>query len=206
MLPDPGRYEERYRLAPRGAGLTATLITLGLAFLSVSPWLTAALIAAGIVITTCLAVAGRRTIAFRADYAGITLGVPPGLRSPRAQPVSIPWADAEKIILYRAQSGGRGSQDGVPCIGVQRREGAAPLPGGDEQAPGCPVPGVAGGASRRITGWRLDRERLAAVMAAVAPGVPIVDASTGPGLGAGGQAQIGGRSQEDRTPERGPTE
>lgn len=31
------------------------------------------------------------------------------------------------------------------------------------------VPGVAAGATRRITGWRLGRERLAAVSAAVAP-------------------------------------
>jgi regulator of protease activity HflC (stomatin/prohibitin superfamily) len=32
--------------------------------------------------------------------------------------------------------------------------------------------------ARKITGWRLDRERLAAVTAAVAPGIPIIDAST----------------------------
>jgi hypothetical protein len=39
------------------------------------------------------------------------------------------------------------------------------------------VPGVAAGATRRITGWRLDREQLAAVTAAVAPGIPIVEIS-----------------------------
>jgi hypothetical protein len=47
------------------------------------------------------------------------------------------------------------------------------------------VPGVAAGASREITGWRLDRERLAAVTAAVAPGIPIVEAGV-PGLGVEG--------------------
>jgi hypothetical protein len=56
--------------------------------------------------------------------------------------------------------------------------------GGNEQAAGCPVPRVAAGATRRVTGWQLDRERLAAVAAAVAPGVPLVDVSVGPGLGA----------------------
>ena len=32
------------------------------------------------------------------------------------------------------------------------------------------MPGVAAGATRRITGWRLDPQRLAAMTAAVAPG------------------------------------
>jgi hypothetical protein len=62
---------------------------------------------------------------------------------------------------------------------------------GNKPAPGCPVPGVAAGASRRIRGWRLDRDRLAAVTAAVAPGVPVVDA--GPGLGPGtGRPEVPG--------------
>jgi hypothetical protein len=38
----------------------------------------------------------------------------------------------------------------------------------------------AAGATRPITTWRLDRDRLAALTAAVAPGIPIVDASTDP--------------------------
>src|ERR1039457_3172818 len=120
--------------------------------------------------------AARRVTAFRADHAGITLGAVPGKLSGRGPAVFIPWADVERIVLYPAARRGQGTQ--AQCLGVQRREGAPPLPRGNEQAPGCPVPGVAAGASRRITGWRLDRERLAAVTVAVATGIPIVDAST----------------------------
>jgi hypothetical protein len=119
--------------------------------------------------------------------------------------VSIPWEDVEKIVLYRARVRGQGPQDGFLCIGVQRKEGATPLPGGDERAPACPVPGVAAGTARRITGWRLDRERLAAVVAAVAPGVPIVDASTGPSLSVGKQGQVEGREQRASAAGLGPT-
>ena len=64
----------------------------------------------------------------------------------------IPWADVERIILYPVYQRGQSGAAKAQCIGVQRREGALPLPRGNEQAPGCPVPGVAAGASRRITG------------------------------------------------------
>ncbi len=86
--------------------------------------------------------------------------------------VFIPWADIEQIVLYPAGSG----RKGVECVGVQRREGAPALPYGNKWAPGCPVSGVAAGAARRMTHWRLDRERLAAVTATVAPGIPIIEA------------------------------
>ncbi len=46
-------------------------------------------------------------------------------------------------------------------------------------ASGCPVPGVAAGATRPMTTWQLNRQRLAAVIAVVAPGIPIADISTG---------------------------
>ena len=61
-----------------------------------------------------------------------------------------------------------------------RREGAPALPYGNKQAPGCPVPGVAAGAARRVNHWRLDRERLAAVTAAVAPGITVSEARNDP--------------------------
>jgi hypothetical protein len=44
------------------------------------------------------------------------------------------------------------------------------------------VPGAAGCTARRITGWRLDAYRLAAVTAVVAPGIPVIDANTGSDL------------------------
>ena len=191
MLPDPGRYEERYRLAVGAApGLAIALMTIGLVFLTVWPWVTGVVIAVALVILMGAVVTGRRRVAFRADYAGVTLGVVPGKLTARGGPaVPIPWADVEKIILYPASPAAQGADARVQCIGVQRRQGAAALPAGNEQAPGCPVPGVAAGATRRVAGWRLDRERLAVVTAAVAPGIPVVDASTGPGLGIDGQGQ-----------------
>ena len=184
MPPDLACYEERYRLTGGAAlGLAASLLSIGLGFL----WHTPVVFAVLAVILAALTVtmpgggvidAARRVTAFRADHAGITLGAVPGKLSGRGPAVFIPWADVERIVLYPAARRGQGTQ--AQCLGVQRREGAPPLPRGNEQAPGCPVPGVAAGASRRITGWRLDRERLAAVTVAVATGIPIVDASTIP--------------------------
>ena len=89
--------------------------------------------------------------------------MPDKLTFGRGQAVFVPWADIEQIILYPVYPRGQGSYASVQCIAVQRRDGAPALPQGDEQAPGCPVPGVAIGATLRIAGWRLDRERLAAV-------------------------------------------
>jgi hypothetical protein len=116
------------------------------------------------------------------------MGAVPGKLSGRGPAVFIPWTDIERIVLYPASQGQR-SHTPVQCIGVQRRYGAPPLPPGNEQAPGCPVPGVSTGATRKITGWRLDRERLAAVTVAVAPGIP-------PQMTC--RLQVGGRPQAGR--------
>ncbi len=185
MLPDPGRYEERYRLT-RVALAAVVLLVLGLAlFGGTIPAAVGVLIA----IPAVLALA-RRPVALRADHAGITLGSTGNPGSPRQllghRPgVFVPWADVEQIILYTGYHGGAG--DPVPCLGIRRREGAPALPSGNEQAPFCPVPGVAAGATRPVKGWRLDRERLAAITAAVAPGIPIVEADPGPGVERPGQ-------------------
>jgi hypothetical protein len=148
---DPARYEERYRPTGAALGLASALLALGLGFL----WHTQLIFAALTVllaIPAMLAIA-RRPVAFRADHAGITLGSDRQL--PRRPAVFIPWADAEKIILY---PGHTSSGDQAQYVGVQRREGAPP-PYGNEQVPWCPVPGVAAGAARRIKSWRLDREQ-----------------------------------------------
>jgi len=181
MLPDPGRYEERYRLTGAALGLVSALLALGLGLLWHTQLIFAALTVLA-VIPAALAVA-LRPVAFRADHAGITLGSERLL--PRRPAVFIPWADVERIVLYPGRkAAGFGdylwASGEVEHIGVQRRDGAPPLPRGDEQAPGCPVPGVAAGAARPIKNWRLDRERLAAVTAAVAPGIPVIDARNDP--------------------------
>jgi hypothetical protein len=118
----------------------------------------------------------RRKTAFRADYAGITLGTPPdSLAFLRGPPIFIPWADVEQVILYPSGLSEPDAPARIQYIAVQRREEAAPpAPDGAIPAPGHATP-----AAHKITGWRLDRERFAALAAAMAPGVPIVEASAG---------------------------
>jgi len=167
--PDPGCYEERYQLVGVAVSLAAGLLAVGLGFVWHTPQLIFAAFTVLLAIPAVLAMA-LRPVAFRVDHAGVTLGAVRVL--PPRPAVFIPWADIEKIILYPADSG----RNRVECVGVQRRAGAPALPYGNKWAPGCPVSGVAAGASRRMTHWRLDGERLAAVTAAVAPGVPVIEA------------------------------
>jgi hypothetical protein len=196
MLADPARYEERYRLTGAALGLASALLAVGLGFLWHTQLIFAALTVLA-VIPAVLAVA-RRPVAFRADHAGITLGSDRLL--PRRPAVFIPWTDVERIVLYPGRkAAGFGdylwASGELEYIGVQRRNGAQALPYGNEQAPGCPVPGVAAGATRQIKGWRLDRERLAAVTAAVAPGILVIEARNDPGRRIEGPGQ-----RQDRQP------
>jgi len=201
VLPNPGCYEERYRLTGIAALVLASgLLAVGLGFV----WHEQVIFTIiGVVLAIVATMGGgvfaaaRRMIAFRADQAGIILGAQPGRHG---SAVFTAWEDVEQIILYPVHPRGQGRSAQVQCIGIKRRQGAAALSRGNEQAPGCPVPGVAAGATRRITGWLLDRERLAAVTALAAPGISIVDASAGPILGADGP---GGPA---RTPELGPAD
>jgi len=196
MLPDPGRYEERYRLTGAALGLVSALLALGLGLLWHTQLIVAALTVLA-VIPAVLAVA-LRPVAFRADHAGITLGSDRLL--PRRPAVFIPWVDVERIVLYPGRkAAGFGdylwASAEVEYIGVQRRDGAPALARGNKQAPWCPVPGVAAGATRPIKNWRLDRERLAAVTAAVAPGISVIDARNDPDLRIEGPGQ-----RQDRDP------
>ena len=183
MLPDPGCYKERYRSpGPIAGAMAFSLVPLIPALLGSQalPWLILSLAAFALVTLPCVLAVASRMTAFRADPACITLGADPAGWPFRRHPaVFVPWADVERIILYRGPES-RFSIWDVPCIGIQRRQGAPPLPRGSEPAPGCPVPGVVVRVTRPITTWRLDRERLAALTATVAPGIPIADASAGP--------------------------
>ena len=196
-------YEERYRLTGWAvAGMAASTLLVVVGFLWHLPVIFLPL-GAALAVATAQG-AGvidrvRRTTAFRADQAGITLGtVPDRLTVRRGSRLFIPWVDVERIILYPVHPRGRGGRAVVQCIGVQRRATAQPLLWGNEQAPGCPVPRVPAWATRMISGWRLDPSRLAAVTAAVAPDVPILDTSTDPLPG----DEDG--DQTDSAPEAGP--
>jgi hypothetical protein len=171
---DQGLYEERYRLT--GSMIASLVVSLALlaaalhgaqgsAYLAALGILTFVTVTAPVLLTMM-----NRKIAFRVDPMGITLGGDPMTWASRSNSgVFIPWSDVEKIVIYRGTAG-------RPGVGIQRREGATPLPKGNEPARRCPVPGVAEGATRQTVGWRLDRERLTAFLAAMAPGIPLIDA------------------------------
>lgn len=182
---DPESYVERYRLSGHAVlGLVVILLVFGFSFLWNSPLI---FLPIGIVLAALVAHGSgiidlaRRTIAFRADQSGITLGrVPDRLSVRRGSALFIPWADVQRIILYPAYQPRPGGHPAVQCVGVQRRPDAEPLLWGNEQALGCPVPGVATWATRMIIGWRLDRDRLAAITASLAPAIPILDTTAHP--------------------------
>jgi hypothetical protein len=175
VLPDQGLYEERYRLAGAVASsLAVCLAALGIALHGPdgSAYLVALAVLTFVTVTVPVVAASvSRKIAFRADPMGVTLGGDPMTWARASNSgVFISWADVEQIIIYRAGPGRLG-------VGVRRRASAPPLPQGNGPARRCPLPGVAEGATRQTVGWRLDRERLTTLVAAVAPGVPVVDAS-----------------------------
>jgi hypothetical protein len=154
VLPDPGCYEEHCRPAIRiTPGEIACLVAIALGFLwHIQP----IFFVIGIVVAlpTVIALA-RRQLAFRADHNGILLvGQQHRLTGRRGPATPIPWADIEQIICYSHEPGHHAP---VQRIAIQRRTGAP--------------------ATRTVTGWRLDRDRLAAVTAVVAPGVRVADAA-----------------------------
>jgi hypothetical protein len=185
MLPDPGCYEERYRLTGRAVlSVGVGIVSVGLGILWQPPGVSAATVILVVpVIISAIAVvlaapgvvaAARRMIAFRADYAGVTLGATPDNWTFFRRPAAfIPWAEIGQITLYPAGPSVPGRSGVVDRIVLQHRDAAT-----------AAQPGAALGTARRITGWRLDCQRLAAVTAAVAPGVPIIDASADPNLDA----------------------
>lgn len=183
MLPDPGCYEERYRLTGRAAlGAGVGIVSVGLGILWQPPGVSAAtVILAMPVIISAIAVglaapgvvaAARRIVAFRADYAGITFGATPDNWTFFRRPATfIPWAEIGQITLYSVGISPPERSGVVDRIVLQHRDAVT-----DAQ------PGAALVTARRTTGWRLDCQRLAAVTAAVAPGVPMIVVSAGSNL------------------------
>lgn len=118
-----------------------------------------------------------RRVALRVGAEGVSLTLSPPW-SERHTAV-VPWSDIERIVLWR-QPAGRTS---IRYIGLERRPGAPSLPGSASgRLSGVvrwvvpeTVPTQVAADSRPITGWRLDRRRLEAAVAAFAPHVPIVD-------------------------------
>ncbi|MCH0538655.1 hypothetical protein I3F58_03580 [Streptomyces sp. MUM 203J] len=123
-------------------------------------------------------VALSRRVAFRVDESGVLLGGTPPRH--RATTAHVPWDDIEAVVLWRQTGAAH-----MPYVGLARREDAPRLPGagqGDRARAlsGFLVPDVPPDvvmASRAVNGWRLDKDRLAAAVAAFAPpGVEVLDA------------------------------
>jgi hypothetical protein len=206
MHPDPACYEARYRVsraAQRGWSTSLILLPTAIGLLRVNLPIALVLLVLGAITLLPIAagLAIRRT-ALRADYAGITLGADmrDGWTWRWDRSVFVPWADVEQIVIYPGQGFPAGSR--APRIGIQRRQDTPELSPGDRPARGCPLPRVSAADTRPIAGWRLDRDRLAAVTAVVAPGIPVtdltaIDTSPGPAsiLGPADPQQDPGRPQ-----------
>jgi hypothetical protein len=157
VLPDPGCYEERYRPSAGAIPtLGASLFMIGLLFRTEALWASGVVIAVALAVALGPAMAARRRVAFRADYAGLTFGPAPGaLMIRRGRPVFIPWGEVDTIVLHPDDSGIAGRSGRVGRVEVRRRDQAGAL-------------------TREVSGWRLNRERLTSVTAAVAPGIAVV--------------------------------
>lgn len=119
-----------------------------------------------------------RRVALRVDATGVTLGITPPW--PASRIASVPWSDVKRIVLWRQPA----NRTTMRYIGVERVEGAPPLPGSARNATlqklntavaPAHVPEQVVNDSRPISGWRLDEERLARAVAQFAPHVEIVD-------------------------------
>ncbi|WP_282780966.1 MULTISPECIES: hypothetical protein [unclassified Nocardia] len=118
-----------------------------------------------------------RKLALRVDEDGVTLGGNPLRR--RATTVFVSWSEIAAIVLFR-QRLSHGAT--MRYIGVQRHAGLPPLPsaaGRTAQAASRLIPHVPPdvvAASRAISGWRLDEDRLIAALRHHAPHVRLIDA------------------------------
>ncbi|MEU3791303.1 hypothetical protein AB0F07_16065 [Streptomyces fructofermentans] len=115
-----------------------------------------------------------RKVAFRVDETGVLLGGNPARYG--ATTAHVPWNDIKGLVLWRQVAGGAS----VSYVGVARRKGAPALPGDGPNARAAlkrlvPVPADTAIASRAMTGWRVDKDRLAAAVAHFAPGTPVHD-------------------------------
>ena len=143
MLADAGSHEERYRLTGAALGLVSALLALGLGFL----WHTQLIFTALTVLLAIPAVLAlaRPPAAFRADYAGITLGS--GRQLPHRPAVFIPLGrrredhplprpqGCQVRRLYLGQRRGRVHRSAAP--------GGSPGPAARQRA-GSRLPGARG--------------------------------------------------------------
>jgi hypothetical protein len=187
MLAEPTAHEARYQWTPfiswAIAGDTAFVLVAALVPtpLAIRVMVIAVFGYFGLWSLTCVL---SRKIAFRVDQSGITLGGSPFRY--RSSTRFFPWGDITKIVIW---------QRDVPFtlwrwtlfsvtfryIGLQRRPGAPPVAGDgsgrlDRPAFTAPVVGIAAGAARKVTAWRVSADQLSAPVAAYAHNVAVEEA------------------------------
>jgi len=115
----------------------------------------------------------RGAVAFRADERGVVLA------GRRKAELCAPWGSIAEIVLFHQAAGAVG----MPYVGLRLVPGAPPVPAGLDRDGGMwrtnrgPFPHVPQDVlaySRPVSGWRLDEEKLARIIAVHAPHVRIV--------------------------------
>lgn len=126
-----------------------------------------------------LAIMIRGNLALRIDSEGVTLGSSPLRREVPGR--TVPWADIQAIVLFEQITYGPG-RNNLSYVGIERRPGLEPLPGGPgaralrtSQAliPGIPRDVLA--TSVPVNGWSLDKGSLTRAIELNAPHIPLVD-------------------------------
>ncbi|MFG2652161.1 hypothetical protein [Streptomyces sp. NPDC048436] len=117
----------------------------------------------------------KRLTAFRVDETGVLLGGAPARY--RAQTAFVPWQDITAVVTWQQRTAGQP----LSYIGVQRPTGAPLLPGPNSALTPEKTAKLAPHvdhqlflASRAVTLWKLDTERLRAAVETYAPGVPVL--------------------------------
>lgn len=133
-----------------------------------------------------------RSVAFRADQSGVTLGGNPIPFWYQATTRFIPWTEIQRVTIWRRDFPlviGKWTLCNLGplyYIGLIRRPDApllsrsgSPAGRGDKPAYMAP-PGIAAGAARVVSLWKLDRHRLDLAVTTFAPGVGVEEVNRHP--------------------------
>jgi hypothetical protein len=157
--------------------LVGALVMAGVGFLFPDLWVKVVWIGVLVLFAAVFAIRMlRRPLALRVDAEGVTLGSVQAFGSAKIT-ARESWDDLAAVVLFGRSSG---ALPKVRCIGLMRlddQSGAAPdaRPDARPDATFAHVPADVVQRSLMITGWRLDRRRLADAIAAHAPDVDLLD-------------------------------
>jgi hypothetical protein len=125
----------------------------------------------------------RGTTALRVDQAGVTLCS--SALYPKSATRLFPWEDAACVVIWQGAYSRRSNR--LEYVGVARRPGTPPITGKFTgrrfqwavglESPGMPSEVAVTGTA--TSGWVLDHGRLSAAVAHFAPGLRVIDLTTG---------------------------